>query len=48
MTEYAVVTMLTALVLIWSGLGNPSPIQKLISAIKSFYGAFSFAISVSS
>lgn len=46
MVEYAVVVTLGALVLIWSSLGDPSPIQQLIDALKSFYKAFSFAISV--
>lgn len=46
MTEYAVVVTLAALVLIWSGLGTPSPIQKLMGAIKSFYSAFSYVLSV--
>jgi len=46
MTEYAVVVTLAALVLIWSGLGTPSPIQRLMSAIKSFYSAFSYVLSV--
>lgn len=46
MAEYAVVVTLAALVLIWSGLGTPSPIQKLMGAIKSFYSAFSYVLSV--
>ena len=47
MTEYAVVTTLAALVLIWISLGDPSPAQQLIDALKSFYKAFSYAISLS-
>ncbi len=47
MTEYAVVTTLAALVLIWISLGDPSPAQQLIDALKSFYRAFSYAISLS-
>lgn len=47
MVEYAVVVTLGALVLIWSSLGDPSPIQQLIDALKSFYKAFSYALSIS-
>jgi Flp pilus assembly pilin Flp len=48
MTEYAVVATLAALVLIWSTLGPPpTPIDQLLTAIKGFYKAFSFAISLS-
>lgn len=47
MTEYVVVATLGALVLIWSSLGDPSPIDQLITALKGFYKAFSYAISVS-
>jgi Flp pilus assembly pilin Flp len=47
MTEYIVVATLGALVLIWSSLGNPSPIDELVAALKGFYKAFSYAISVS-
>ena len=47
MTEYAVVTTLAALVLIWISLGDPSPAQQLIDALKNFYKAFSYAISLS-
>lgn len=48
MVEYAVVAMLGAMALIWSTWGEPSPIQQLIGALRSFYKAFSFAISVAS
>lgn len=47
MVEYAVVATLGALVLIWSSLGDPSPIQQLIDALKSFYKAFCYALSIS-
>jgi Flp pilus assembly pilin Flp len=47
MTEYIVVATLGALALIWSTLGNPSPIDQLVTALKGFYKAFSYAISVS-
>lgn len=47
-TEYVVVLASTAAVLILSSLGDPSPMQQLIDAIKSFYTAFSYAISLSS
>lgn len=47
LVEYAVVSTLAALVLIWISLGDPSPIQQLLAALRSFYRAFSYAISVS-
>ena len=47
MTEYLVVTTIGALVLIWSSLGTSSPIDQLLDAIKGFYKAFSYAISLS-
>jgi Flp pilus assembly pilin Flp len=47
LVEYAVVSTLAALVLIWISLGDPSPIQQLLDALKSLYKAFSYAISVS-
>jgi Flp pilus assembly pilin Flp len=46
MVEYAVVVTMGALVLIWSSLGDPSPIQQLLDNLRSFYRAFSFAIAV--
>jgi hypothetical protein len=47
LVEYAVVVTLAGLVLIWISLGDPSPIQQLLDALKKFYKAFSYAISVS-
>lgn len=47
MTEYIVVTVLGAMALIWSSLGDPSPIDQLLNAIKGFYKAFSYAMSLS-
>jgi Flp pilus assembly pilin Flp len=47
MPEYVVVTTLGVIVLIWGSSGDPSPISRLLAAIKSFYQAFSYAISVS-
>jgi len=46
MTEYLIALLFTIVVLILSSLGDPSPIQMLIDALKSFYEAFSYAISV--
>ncbi len=46
MTEYIIVVAFTAVILILSSLGDPSPIKMLADAIKSFYKAFSYAISV--
>ncbi len=47
MTEYLVVATLGAMALIWSSLGDPSPIDQLLDAIKGFYKAFSYAMSLS-
>lgn len=47
MTEYLIVLSFTVAVLILSSLGKPSPIDMLMDALKSFYAAFSYAISVS-
>ncbi len=46
MTEYTIVLAFTAVILILSSL-NPSPVQEVIDAIKSFYTAFSYVISFS-
>ncbi len=47
MAEYLIVISLTVVILVLISLGDPSPIKMLVDAIKSFYGAFSYAISVS-
>lgn len=46
MTEYLIILSTTVIVLIAGSAGDDAPIDQLISAIKSFYGAFSFAISL--
>jgi hypothetical protein len=46
-TEYAIVLAFTAVILVLSTLGDPSPMQMLADALKSFYSAYSYAISVS-
>ena len=46
MTEYVIVVAFVAVFLILSSL-DPSPIQELLDAIKSFYSAYSYAISIS-
>ena len=47
MTEYVIVIVFCILVLIVGTAGDPSPMDRLITAIKDFYAAFSYAISVS-
>ncbi|MET3119959.1 Flp pilus assembly pilin Flp [Undibacterium sp. GrIS 1.8] len=46
MTEYAIVVAFTAIIFILSSM-EPSPVQALVDAIKSFYTAFSYVISFS-
>ncbi len=46
MTEYIIAIAFTAVILVLSTLGDPSPMKQLGDAIKSFYKAFSYAISV--
>ena len=46
MTEYTIVLAGTAVILILSSL-DPSPVEALVNAIKSFYHAFSYVISFS-
>lgn len=45
-TEYAVIVAFCVIVLILA-TANPSPIKELLDAIKSFYAAYSYVISIS-
>lgn len=45
MTEYAVVVALCVVVLVIATL-DPSPLAELLAAIKRFFAAYSYAISV--
>lgn len=47
MTEYLVVAVFCLLLLVAIALG-PSPIQEMITAIKKYFSAYSFAISLTS
>lgn len=44
--EYLVVVSLTAVALIGVTLADPSTIDQIISAVKSFFQAFSYAMSI--
>ncbi|MFC0253900.1 hypothetical protein [Massilia consociata] len=44
-TEYLVVLVLCVVVLVASALGA-SPVQELIQAVKNYFAAYSYAISV--
>lgn len=46
MTEYLVVVSLCVLILVVATL-DPSPLAELMAAIKRFFSAYSYAISVS-
>lgn len=46
MTEYLVLVSLCVIILVVATL-NPSPLAELMAAIKRFFSAYSYAISVS-
>jgi hypothetical protein len=47
MTEYLVVGVFCLIVIVAVSLG-PQPVQELIAAIKNFFGAYSYVMSVTS
>lgn len=46
MTEYIVVILLCMVLLIAATAGNPSPVQQLVQALKTFWTHFSYMISL--
>ena len=46
MTEYIVVILFCMVLLIVATAGNPSPVQQLVQALKTFWTNFSYMISL--
>lgn len=46
MTEYIVVILLCMVLLIAATAGNPSPVQLLVQALKTYWTNFSYMISL--